>query len=111
MNSHADRFLFWGVFWALIVFGVLAITGRADAQVPPPTCLPFAALSKDLETRFKEVELSGGIVSENEVVIIFGTPTGTSWTMVSVTMDTGIACIRGSGQHWFQIPLMSGQPV
>jgi hypothetical protein len=109
MTALIDRTLIWGTLAAAGLFALYAFD--ADAQVPPPTCLPFATLSKDLETRFKEIELSGGIVSENEVVIIFGTPTGTSWTMVSVTMDTGIACIRGSGESWFQIPLMSGQPV
>jgi hypothetical protein len=115
MTALIDRTLIWGTLAAAGLFALYAFD--ADAQMPTPpqvadgSCLPFATLSKDLETRFKEIELSGGIVSENEVVIIFGTPTGTSWTMVSVTMDTGIACIRGSGADWFQIPLMSGAPV
>jgi hypothetical protein len=115
MTALIDRTLIWGTLAAAGLFAVYAFD--ADAQMPPPpqvangSCLPFSVLSEDLEKRFKEIELSGGIVGENEVLIIFGTPTGTTWTMVSVTMDTGIACIRGSGESWFQIPLMSGQPV
>jgi hypothetical protein len=109
MTRISDRALLWFTFAAAAIFAVIAFD--ADAQPIPMTCQPFAALSKDLETKAKEIELSGGIVNDNEVLIIFGTPTGTSWTLVAVTMDTGIACIVGSGVDWFQIPLLSGRPV
>lgn len=70
---------------------------------------PFNDLRASLE-KSHEVELSGGLVNERAVVIIFGTPDGSTWTAVAVGVD-GKACIIANGQSWFQSALQKGDPV
>ncbi len=108
MTALIDRTLVWGTLAAASLFALYAFD--ADAQTPGPVCAPFADMSKELE-RHKEVQIAGGVITGDEsFVIVFGEPTGKTWTLVAVGA-TGTACIIASGEGWFQSDLMTGQPV
>ena len=111
MTRISDRALLWGTLAAAALFAYATFDAGAQAG---PTCAPFEAVSKELE-RHKEVQIAGGIVGKDETaaIIVFGTPDGATWTLVSVDISTnsGMACIIASGEGWFQSNLLSGQPV
>lgn len=112
---ETDRFLFWGAIITLLLFGYLALS-PADAQEQPsgPYCRPLSVLSNDLETKFHEVQLAGGIASDGRTaVIVFGKLDGSTWTLlqVDIGMTEGRACIIATGEGWFQGNLQSGAPV
>lgn len=112
--ERRDNKLTWIVMGGLAAIGAacLLYPWPADAQAaPPPPCFPFEVLSTQLEATHHEVQLSGGIVHENGAIIVFGTPTGSTWTLVSVVFDSGQACIIATGQGWFQHDLLKGEPV
>ena len=106
MTRISDRALLWTTFACAAIFALIAFDADAQEQVH---CAPFAAMAKELE-KHKEVQLAGGIVNDENAVIVFGTPTGSTWTLVAVSTN-GNACIIGSGTGWFQSDLMTGQPV
>lgn len=95
------------VIGAVYVFFVA--TARADEQ-PVPQCGPFNEISARLE-KAHEVQISGGIIDETHVLIIFAEPKGDTWTSLVVNSGNGIACMLGMGQDWFQLPILSGEPI
>jgi len=50
--------------------------------------------------RLDQKQVGGGVVSEQVVVVIYATPTGSRWTAVSVAVD-GSACLLAHGTQWF----------
>lgn len=111
MDRESRRIWISEVILAAAGIGLLVWAWPAHAQTPPPgmVCAPFNEVKATLEEK-KQVELAGGVVSATEALIIFGTPNGSDWTAIAVQTDGG-ACIIGSGEGWFQIPLLSGRPV
>lgn len=93
----------------LIVATALAITAAfaafffsstAHAQ-EQPKCAPIADMRAVLLKEYGEVELSGGLVSDQMILTIFGKPDGSTWTAVFLGANCR-ACAFATGQNWFQ---------
>lgn len=85
--------LFWaGLFWFFMV-------STAAAQERPP-CAPLPLMREFLKEKYNEVEVGGGLVNEKAVVLLFASPAGETWSLVS-TGANGISCLLTEGENWF----------
>jgi hypothetical protein len=75
-----------------------------------PMCGTLKSVREGLNKQFKEVEMGGGFINESAAVLLFATPDGASWTLVTITPNGG-ACILAGGQGWFQAEILKGQPA
>lgn len=79
------------------IYGLWA--SRADAQEQMP-CAPTAELIAKLQKDYHEVEVGGGIVSQEHVFVVYASPDGETWTVLAVGTN-GTACVVGAGRYWF----------
>lgn len=92
------------------VAGAMLSVSEAYPQEAQPVCGTLKAVRDNLKRQFKEVEMGGGFINESAAVLLFATPDGASWTLVTITPN-GNACILAGGQGWFQADIQKGQPV
>lgn len=81
---------------------VLLLPSSARSQ--EPRCGPFAEMRAALASNYHEVEIGGGIVNPNAVMVVFVSPDGETWTIAALGTD-GKACLVASGTGWFQSPV------
>lgn len=81
---------------ALWMLGMLTVTASAQNNIP---CQPFAAMKAMLEGRFQEQEVATGVISNQQIFVLFASARGKTWTMLAVN-TAGIACPMASGHDW-----------
>jgi hypothetical protein len=74
-------------------------------------CSSWDTLKAGLARDFHEVELGGGFINENAVMVVLVSPGGDTWTIAALGTD-GQACIVSAGKDWFQrsIPSADERP-
>jgi hypothetical protein len=92
----------------VVLVGMLGLTAPASAQAPPgtalaPACHSRADLTKMLDQKFAEQPSALGVQADGQLVEVFVSNQGTSWTIV-VTRPDGWSCIVAVGEHWESLP-------
>ncbi|HUE47295.1 MAG TPA: hypothetical protein VMO81_13675 [Aestuariivirgaceae bacterium] len=80
----------------------------ATVQAQDTPCAERTNVVDTLDTQYKESPRAIGLVSQEAVLEIFVSDTGT-WTVV-VTDPQGVSCVLAAGQSWEEIPLASNAP-
>lgn len=87
-------------------------TANADEQSSPiGKCAPFADISRALKDVAHEDQVAGGLINDQNALVIFATPKGETWTAVLVTVGDDKACILNMGVGWFPVRTPKGDPV
>ena len=82
--------------------------GTAQAQAQDTPCAERTNVVDTLDSQYKESPRAIGLVSQEAVLEIFVSDSGT-WTVV-VTDPEGVSCVLAAGQSWEEIPLASNAP-
>lgn len=90
-------------FGAAFFMLALLQTETATAQ---SACMPRGGLQEKLGQKYRETPIAAGLASNGQVVELFSSPGGLTWTLV-VTTPTGISCLIASGQAWNSNPANS----
>jgi len=88
---------------AILSFPPLAAETAEDSP-----CAERTNIIDTLDTQYKESPRAIGLVSQEAVLEIFVSETGT-WTVV-VTDPAGVSCVLAAGQSWEEIPVASNAP-
>ena len=88
---------------ALLSFHPLAAETAQDSP-----CAERTNVVDTLDSQYKESPRAIGLVSQEAVLEIFVSETGT-WTVV-VTDPAGVSCVLAAGQSWEEIPVASNAP-
>lgn len=88
---------------AMLSFHPLA--AETDQDSP---CAERTNVIDTLDSQYKESPRAIGLVSQEAVLEIFVSETGT-WTVV-VTDPAGLSCVLAAGQSWEEIPVASNAP-
>ena len=85
--------------------------GTTNARpVATMACGPHAAVVAKLKGSFEEQMVSLGLTANGQVMQIFATETGDTWTLLS-TSPQGISCILASGKHWQGVIVKADGPA
>lgn len=85
---------------AATVAATLASTGQAAAQ---NLCMPRDKIIEVLNTRYAEEPISRGLASGGQMVEVFSSADGSTWTLL-LTAPDGISCMMAEGQGWSSLP-------
>jgi hypothetical protein len=64
-------------------------------------CTSLDGFKTTMARDFNEVEVGGGFLNPQSVLILFMSPGGDTWTIAALGTD-GQACIWAVGKDWFQ---------
>ncbi len=78
---------------------LLGVRAPASAQ---SVCTTHAEVTKQLESRHSESQVGIGLASTGQVLEVFSTGDGSSWTIV-MTRPDGMSCLVAAGEAWEQI--------
>ncbi len=107
-KSVATRFLGAAVLGVTMLTAVSANFMPAAAQT---VCMAHAELKKQLSRKRAETPVAIGLASNGEVIEVFSTGDGATWTMVTTT-PSGKSCVVAAGEAWVgDIQVDSDQPV
>lgn len=62
-------------------------------------CMPRDGLLERLGQKYREKPIAAGLANNGQVVELFSSGGGLTWTLV-VTTPSGISCLIASGQAW-----------
>ena len=68
-------------------------------------CGRRADLANHLSNVYTEVPVGRGLTENGTLIEVFAAKNG-SWTMLE-TLPNGISCLRGSGDSWSNLPLIT----
>lgn len=85
---------------AATVAAMLATTGQAAAQ---NLCMPRDKIIEVLNSRYAEEPISRGLASGGQMVEVFSSPDGDTWTLL-LTAPDGTSCLMAEGQGWSSLP-------
>ncbi len=91
-----------------LLLGLWAGLKPASAQ---SVCMTHAEMMKQLDGRFSESQVAIGLASNGQLLEVFSTGDGSTWTIV-ITKPDGMSCVLTTGEAWDgrkQIAL--GQPA
>ncbi len=78
---------------------LLGVRAQASAQ---SVCTTHSEVTKQLESRHAESRVGIGLASTGQVLEVFTTGDGSSWTIV-MTRPDGMSCVIAAGEAWEQI--------
>ncbi len=89
------------------VVGVIALTIALFlglwASVKPASaqsmCMAHVEMMKQLDVRFSESQVAIGLASNGQLVEVFSTGDGSTWTIV-MTKPDGMSCVFATGEGW-----------
>jgi hypothetical protein len=104
MIRKIDAFLYAA---GIIGVGLIAYAWPVRAA----DCTAWPVLKSFLAEQHHEVELGGGFISDQAVMVVLVSPGGDTWTIAALGTD-GQACIVSAGKDWFQrsIPSADERP-
>ncbi len=79
---------------AACVIGLLSTPAVAQTQ-----CLERSELVEMLKTQFNEVLSDYALTTQGDIVEIFKSAGGGTWTMV-ITLRSGVSCVLRAGRFW-----------
>jgi hypothetical protein len=82
----------------IIGVGLIAYAWPVRAET---SCMPWHHVKAELAEKYHEVEVGGGFINENAVMVVLMSPGGDTWTIAALGTD-GQACIVSAGKDWFQ---------
>lgn len=84
--------------WAIVVIISLGLLWsiRSEARAQGQRCAPLGAIEKNLAEQHKEKRIGFGVVSAAEVLLIYATKDGSTFTVLTLNSQ-GIACLVSSG--------------
>jgi hypothetical protein len=82
----------------ILVLALLFFVNMAHAQ-QQQMCAPFDEMRETLASQFHETEVGTGMVSDTEVLMLYASPGGETWTILGLNVS-GIACIKSAGKGW-----------
>ena len=65
--------------------------------------MPRDKIIEELKTRYAEKPVSRGLASGGQMVEVFSSPEGDTWTLL-LTAPDGISCMMAEGQGWSSLP-------
>lgn len=87
-------------FLAACLLAPAAASAAAPAVVGVPVpCHDYREIRRQLAERYGEAPVSFGVRSNGELLQVFASPKGGTWTVVS-TSPRGLACILAAGKGW-----------
>jgi hypothetical protein len=92
--------------------GIIGVGLMAYAwPVRASECTTWDNLKAALAKEFHEVEVGGGWINPQAVLVLLMSPGGDTWTLAALGTD-GQACLVSSGKDWFQrsIPSADERP-
>lgn len=96
--------------WKVAGAAIMAFTvTSAFAQMPGQPCFPRNAVIKQLEERYQERKIGGGLAGNTTVAELYQSEAGT-WTFL-VTTANGLACIMAGGSDWQVETPKPGRPL
>jgi hypothetical protein len=75
-----------------------------------PGCQSRAKIQQLLTQRFDEAPTALGLQANGELIQVFSSKDGATWTIVTTRPD-GLSCIVALGQHWEALRDFSGSPL
>lgn len=93
---------------AAAAFAVVSFQSISPTAAQDRPCAERNNVVDTLDTQYKESPRAIGLVSQEAVLEIFVSETGT-WTVV-VTDPQGVSCVLAAGQSWEEIPVASNAP-
>jgi len=91
---------------SLVALALLLGAGTASAQA----CATFDTMSKQLEQRYAEAPVGGGLAQTGKLLQVFAAKDGSSWTVI-LTRPDGISCIVAAGRQWYTVARKDGPQV
>jgi hypothetical protein len=80
------------------------------AQAQEALCLAYEDAAKLLTQKHQEAPTAMGLTSSGQVMQLFRSSDGATWTLMLVTPD-GLACAMASGEDWSDLPVkVAGLP-
>lgn len=87
-----------------------AMPGSATDPTTVGPCAPHDVIAAQLEEKYKEVSLGGGLSKSGYIVEIFASPSG-SWTAV-ITVPNQPSCLMDAGEGWqTRVPPVLGDGI
>lgn len=101
-------------FLACFVAGVMAFlsiepVNAQQARQQALQCATHDKMVERLSSRFTEVPVSLGLAANGNVLEVFTTRDGDTWTIVA-TAPEGKSCIMAAGKYWQTIPFEPDGP-
>ena len=91
------------------ILGTAMVLGAFSTQaVAQPTCGDRSQFVKMLGEKYSEAPVSMGLASNGNVIEVFSTVGGTSWTLL-MTMPDGRSCLVATGESWMPVTQISGR--
>ena len=89
------------VLGALLAAFLLWPSSVEGGQVNPRICIPYDRMRDDLLRKYQEKPHGHGISGDGELMELYVSPDGETWTIIQVKPQTGLACPRAFGTDWF----------
>ncbi len=90
---------------------LLAVTAPGKAQAAMPTCMDRSVLAQQLDKKFSEAQVAVGLAASGQLVEVFSSDKGTTWTIVMTRAD-GTSCVMATGQAWHgKTKIVVGDPA
>ena len=78
----------------LLACGLIAFEAQAQ-----PACMSHGKMVDLLAGRYSEQQISAGLESSGQMIELFATDDGATWTPV-MTSPHGVACVVATGLEW-----------
>ena len=86
----------------LAVFYSFTVFAHTPVEVEPIKCAFKNILVERLKKEFNEQPIGLGKSEQGALVVVFSSPKGDTWSIVTVRPD-GWACIAAGGENWRQV--------
>lgn len=103
------RLLLTAVLWFVLALIVLLSSQQAIAQsaVQEPYGYSRDEIVAQLDESYKEAPVAGGIATNGNILEVFASPDGLSWTII-VTRPNGLSSVIAKGEGWSFIAAVEG---
>lgn len=90
------------LLWLVIPLGFAIAAWPVSAQ--QAICAERMGVVSELAEKYSENQKNIGIANNGEVLEVFVSPKGNTWTIV-VTDAAGITCLIAAGESWETVPI------
>ncbi|PZO78463.1 MAG: hypothetical protein DI629_12260 [Mesorhizobium amorphae] len=92
-----------------MALGALLLS-HCESRAEEMVCAPFDRIAANLARLYNETPVADGAVDKNAAIIVFSTPDGSTFTIVSAGLD-GNACVLASGEGWGTEVIVAGRAL
>ena len=87
----------------LLAVALIAVFLVPEAQAQAPPCSTRSEVASALEKGYGEYATAMGLSSDGNVLELFVTPDGSTWTMVVTFPNNGMSCPVSAGKAWGKV--------